>query len=55
MGGIYFGERKTYEEDGLERHDVEKYNEEEVEKAKIAFESAMKRNKKVTSVDKANV
>lgn len=57
VGGIYFGERKTYEEDGVRTaYDVEKYNEEEIRRiTKIAFESAMKRNKKVTSVDKANV
>lgn len=57
VGGIYFGERKTYEEDGLRTaYDMEKYNEGEIRRiAKIAFESAMKRNKKVTSVDKANV
>lgn len=57
VGGIYFGERKTYEEDGIRTaYDVEKYNEEEIKRiAKIAFEAAMKRDKKVTSVDKANV
>lgn len=57
VGGIYFGDRKTYEENGLRTaYDVEKYNEEEIRRiAKVAFEAAMKRNKKVTSVDKANV
>lgn len=57
VGGIYFGERKTYEEDGIRTaYDMEKYNEEEIKRiAKIAFEAAMKRDKKVTSVDKANV
>lgn len=57
VGGIYFGDRKTYVEDGLRTaYDVEKYNEAEIKRiAKIAFDSAMKRNKKVTSVDKANV
>ena len=47
VGGIYFGERKTYEEDGLRTaYDMEKYNEGEIRRiAKIAFESAMKRNK----------
>lgn len=57
VGGIYFGDRKTYVENGLRTaYDVEKYNEFEIRRiAKIAFEAAMKRNKKVTSVDKANV
>lgn len=56
-GGIYFGERGQFEEDGVKAaYDTEKYNENEVRRiAKIAFEAAMKRNKKVTSVDKANV
>lgn len=57
VGGIYFGERKTFVENGIRTaYDVEKYNEEEIRRiAIIAFESAMKRRKKVTSVDKANV
>ena len=56
-GGIYFGRRGRMVEDGVEAaFDTEKYNKEEVRRiAKIAFETAMKRNKKVTSVDKANV
>ncbi|MBU5487311.1 3-isopropylmalate dehydrogenase [Clostridium sp. MSJ-8] len=56
-GGIYFGERGQFEEEGVKAaYDTEKYNENEVRRiAKIAFEAAMKRNKKVTSVDKANV
>ena len=56
-GGIYFGRRGRVVEDGVEAaFDTEKYNKEEVRRvAKIAFETAMKRNKKVTSVDKANV
>lgn len=56
-GGIYFGNRGRFLEDAVEAaFDTEKYNKEEVRRiAKIAFETAMKRNKKVTSVDKANV
>ena len=55
-GGIYFGNRGRFLEDGVEAaFDTEKYNEEVRRIAKIAFETAMKRNKKVTSVDKANV
>ena len=57
-GGIYFGERGTKEtaDMGLAAYDVEQYAEKEVERiAEIAFQMAMKRNKKVASVDKANV
>ena len=56
-GGIYFGE-KGYREGkyGQEAFDVEAYSEMEVKRiAKTAFDVAMQRNKKVTSVDKANV
>jgi 3-isopropylmalate dehydrogenase len=56
-GGIYFGERGTKETDlGPAAYDVEQYAEGEVRRiAKVAFDMAMKRNKHVTSVDKANV
>lgn len=56
-GGIYFGERGKIDDNGIPAaYDTEKYNEEEVRRiAKIGFESAMKRKKKVTSVDKANI
>lgn len=56
-GGIYFGERGKFNEDGVPAaYDTEKYNENEVRRiAKIGFEAAMKRRKKVTSVDKANI
>lgn len=56
-GGIYFGERGTKETDlGPAAYDVEQYAEEEVRRIAVtAFDMAMKRNKKVTSVDKANV
>ena len=57
-GGIYFGERGTKDtpDMGKAAYDIEQYSEKEVERvAEIAFEMAMKRNKKVTSVDKANV
>lgn len=57
IGGIYFGDKKTYIEDGLATaYDIEKYNENEIRRiAEIAFKSAMGRNKKVSLVDKANV
>lgn len=56
-GGLYFGERKTVEENGiLTAYDSLTYNEEEIRRiAKRGFDIAMKRRKKVTSVDKANV
>ena len=57
-GGIYFGERGVIDTENMGKaaYDVELYSEKEVERvAEIAFSMAMKRNKKVTSVDKANV
>lgn len=56
-GGLYFGERSTKEVDGVTvATDTLTYNEEEIRRiAKRAFDIAMKRRKKVTSVDKANV
>lgn len=56
-GGIYFGERGFRDTDmGPAAYDVEQYSEGEVRRiAKVAFDMAMKRNRKVTSVDKANV
>ena len=56
-GGLYFGKRSTKEENGqLVAYDSMSYSETEIRRiAKRAFDIAMKRNKKVTSVDKANV
>lgn len=56
-GGIYFGERGYKDTDmGKAAYDIEQYSEGEVKRiAEVAFDMAMKRNKKVTSVDKANV
>lgn len=56
-GGIYFGERGRREgKYGEEVYDVEAYSKFEVKRiAKTAFEAAMKRNKRVTSIDKSNV
>ena len=56
-GGLYFGERYTKEIDGLMTAvDTLTYNENEIRRIAVkAFDIAMKRRKKVTSVDKANV
>ena len=56
-GGLYFGERSTREENGvLVARDELTYSETEIRRiAKRGFDIAMKRRKKVTSVDKANV
>jgi len=56
-GGIYFGERGREVVDGVvSAYDTERYNVEEIERIiKIGFDTAMKRNKKLTSVDKANI
>lgn len=56
-GGLYFGERHTEEVDGvMTAVDTLTYNENEIKRIAVkAFEIAMKRNKQVVSVDKANV
>ena len=56
-GGLYFGERSTEEENGeMVARDSMSYSETEIRRiAKRGFDIAMKRRKKVTSVDKANV
>lgn len=54
-GGIYFGEHRR-SADGRAATDVMAYSAEEVERiARMAFDGAMGRRRKVTSVDKANV
>lgn len=56
-GGLYFGERKTTEENGVRKAvDTLTYDENEIRRIAIkGFDIARKRKKKVTSVDKANV
>ena len=56
-GGIYFGKRYTEVVDGEKvATDHMTYSEHEIERiGRVAFESALKRNKKLASVDKANV
>ena len=57
LGGVYFGKRKTEKVNGeLVATDIMPYSEHEIERiGRVAFETAMKRNKKLASVDKANV
>jgi 3-isopropylmalate dehydrogenase len=53
-GGIYFGQPKGREDDRA--FDTMVYTRGEIERiARVAFDSARRRNKKVTSIDKANV
>ena len=57
IGGLYFGEHTTVEENGEKKaRDICEYSETEIRRvAHVAFEMARKRRKRVTSVDKANV
>ena len=56
-GGIYFGERGKREgKYGEEAYDTESYSRMEIERiGRVAFDTAMKRSKKLISIDKANV
>ncbi len=56
-GGIYFGKRGSFEENGVAgAFDTESYSVPEIERiVRAGFEYAMLRNKKLTCVDKANV
>ncbi len=57
IGGIYFGAHETVQKDGeAYATDLMAYSEHEIERiGRTAFETARKRGKKVTSVDKSNV
>ena len=57
IGGVYFGDHVTETVDGEEKAtDVMSYSEHEIERiGRIGFETAMKRRKRLTCVDKANV
>jgi 3-isopropylmalate dehydrogenase len=56
-GGVYFGDHILKEKDGIRQAvDIMPYDEKEIARiGRIGFETAMKRNKKLTLVDKANV
>lgn len=56
LGGLYFGEPRAWDKSARRAHNTMVYTRDEVVRvAKVAFELARKRRKKVTSVDKANV
>jgi 3-isopropylmalate dehydrogenase len=56
LGGLYFGQPRGFSDDKTEAFNTMRYSTEEVERvARVAFESAGERGRKVTSVDKANV
>ncbi len=56
LGGLYFGEPRGFSPDNVEAHNTMRYSVSEIERvARVAFEAARKRRKKLTSVDKANV
>jgi len=57
IGGVYFGKHETETDDGEQRAtDIMAYSEHEIRRvARVAFDMARKRRKRVTSVDKANV
>ena len=58
IGGIYFGEPRGIEGEPGQRvgFNTDRYSEPEIERiGRIAFDTAMARNKKLCSVDKANV
>lgn len=56
LGGLYFGTPRGFEDGRSAGFNTMRYSVEEVERvARIAFEAAQDRRKKVTSVDKANV
>ena len=56
LGGLYFGQPREWDKAKGEAWNTMRYTREEVARvARIAFELALKRRKKLTSVDKANV
>ena len=57
IGGAYFGEHKTWSENGEQAaSDLMAYREHEIRRiVKVGFDTAMKRGKRLCSVDKANV
>lgn len=55
-GGLYYGEPRGFTADGQAAFNTLRYSRQEIERiARIAFEAARRRRRRVTSVDKANV
>jgi 3-isopropylmalate dehydrogenase len=55
-GGLYYGEPRGLSADGGEAVNTLRYTRQEIERiARVAFDAARRRRKRVTSVDKANV
>lgn len=55
-GGVYFGPRKEAGDEGYEAFDTMLYTRPEIERVlRVAADAAMKRRKKLASIDKANV
>lgn len=56
LGGLYYGEPRAMNQNSGEAFNTMRYSVPEIERvARVAFEAALSRKKKVTSVDKANV
>lgn len=56
LGGLYFGKPREWDRAGEEAWNTMRYTRAEIERvARVAFDLARKRRKKLTSVDKANV
>lgn len=56
LGGLYFGAPRAFNANRTEAFNTMRYSVSEVERvARVAFQSALARRRKVTSVDKANV
>ena len=56
LGGLYFSEPRGFEQESRSAFNSMRYSEREIERvARVAFVQALKRRRKVTSVDKANV
>jgi 3-isopropylmalate dehydrogenase len=56
LGGLYFGQPRAWQRESNSAWNTMRYTRDEVVRvARVAFELASKRRKKVTSVDKANV
>ena len=56
LGGLYYGEPRGFEASGNTAFNTMIYSRHEIERvARVAFERARERRKKVTSIDKANV